>query len=57
MLLEMINNRIDHSIVKRLFRSGYQDSRFQQDIFDQVFEKKKFNVGDNDIGLFPRPFD
>lgn len=57
MLLEMVNKRIDHSIVKRLFTSGYQDSRSQQDYLDQVFEKKKFNVGDNDIGLFPRPFD
>ena len=55
MFLEMVNKKIDPSVIKKLYHSGYQDSSHQKQYLDQVFKNKRFNMGDNYPGLYFPP--
>lgn len=51
MMLEIVNKKINLSIIQRLYTSGYEDSQYQKQYLDQVFEKNKYNQDQHPINF------
>tara|TARA_A100001015_G_C15028670_1_gene731915 strand:- start:1707 stop:2531 length:825 start_codon:yes stop_codon:yes gene_type:complete len=49
MMLEIVNKKINRSIIKRLYTSGCHDCQYQKQYLDQLFEENKYNKEQNPI--------